>query len=207
MTRLIMALILCVLLASPCLSWEKAQRRLPPDNPKGPVEGPAIGVAAVVEPSVSFTIITRPVGASHGRVRKDWPTTWGTASTTEQVEDRIRFYATAGPGLYDADSEVVLLISSNQDGWAIAVQAAPLDCGESQIPGDQVFVHSDYTDPDVDEGGGAGYVCIGDMQVVARGLGHIGSLEVPLRFRLKTTHMDKVGTYAGALFFSYLIAP
>lgn len=207
MTRLILALILCVLVASPCLSWEKEQRRFPPDNPERPIEGPTIAVAAVVEPSMSFTIVTRPASVSQGRVRKDWPAVWSAGSSTEQVEDRVRFYATAGPGLYDSDSEVVLLIGSNQEGWAIGVQAAPLECGESQIPGDQVFAQSDYTDPDADEGGGVGYICIGRMRVVARAGGQIGSLEVPLRFRLKTTHTDKVGTYMGEMLFSYLITP
>lgn len=206
MARLVLTLILCVLLVSPCLSWEQRQRRLSPDYPDGPVEGPALGVAVLLEPSISVTILTRPTGVAEARTRRLAPAGWSMRSSAEEIEDRIRFYATAGPGVYDGDTEVVLLVSSNQEDWAIAVQAAPLQGETGQIPGDQVFVQSDYTDPEADEGGGIGYLCIGEPRVVARGT-QTASSEIPLRFRLKTTYNDKMGNYTGVVFFNYLMAP
>jgi hypothetical protein len=108
--------------------------------------------------------------------------------------------------VYDADREVVLLVSSNQETWAVAVQAAPLTGDNGKIPADRVFAQSQYTDPDVDEGGGVGYLSIGSQRVAVTGAQTEG-LEVPVKFRLKTTYSDKVGTYTGTIYFSYLMSP
>jgi hypothetical protein len=124
----------------------------------------------------------------------------------EETVERIRFYATSGPGVYDGDMEVILLVSSNQEDWAITVQAGALEGENGQIPADQVFAQSDYTDPAADEGGGIGYLCIGEPRVVVRGAQAAG-LEIPVRFRLKTTYDDKVGNYTGVVYFNHLVAP
>jgi hypothetical protein len=108
--------------------------------------------------------------------------------------------------MYDADREAVLLVSSNQETWAVAIQAAPLTGDNGEIPADRVFAQTRHMDPDVNEGGGIGYVSIGSQRVAVTGTQTEG-LEIPVRFRLKTTYSDKVGTYTGTIYFSYLMSP
>ncbi len=202
MAKVALVLMLCGLLASPCLSWDRREH-LGPRYPEGHLEGPTLGVAATLEPCISVSVVTRPT-----RELQPHRSTYRRplrASAGGQ-EDRLHFYATAGPGMYDADREAVLLVSSNQETWAVAIQAAPLTGDNGEIPADRVFAQTRHMDPDVNEGGGIGYVSIGSQRVAVTGTQTEG-LEIPVRFRLKTTYSDKVGTYTGTIYFSYLMSP
>jgi hypothetical protein len=207
MAKLLVITLLCCLIATPCLSWDKKSQRLGPEpGDDALLEGPVVGVTAIIEPCILVHMRTEPAGPGAAVARGAAPTNWSLQASGETGEEYIRFYATGGPDLYAGDSQVVVLVSTNEDTWAIGVQATPLQGEGGDIEADRVFAQSEYTDPDADEGGGVGYICIGTPRVIAAGPQSEIS-EFHVNFRLKTTHMDKAGKYAGRIFLDYLISP
>jgi len=163
-------------------------------------------VTPTLEPRISLTILTNSAEALCVPTPTRLRALSLRAATQDLSANPIHFYAVAGPGLYDADSEVILLVTSTCGNWVINCEATPLAGDNGLIPSERIFVSSECADAKADEGGGAGFESLGSSRHVAAGA-HTEILRSPLRFRLKTTWKDKAGTYTGAIRFTYLAMP
>ncbi len=207
MYRILLMLSVPVIFTAPCLAADMGKRPSIQTywEANGNGNGPALSVTASIEPCVLLSVVTRPAGRL-GQVPGDMGLS---VSPIDPVGGRtlvIRFQATAGPGLYDADREVVVRVRSNSASWTLTAEATPLVGKNGSIPREQVFVGSDYMDPKVDKGGGAGFEGLGSSVVVAKG-SKTGMSDIPLKFKLKAVSKDRAGFYKGFICLSYLAAP
>jgi hypothetical protein len=206
MRRTLLVICLCGLVASPSLSREIKRKQVRGWATEPPGEGPALGVIATLEPCMSVSVFTEPVEVKKVPAVRSARRVPLASLPGDLTEDRIRFYATGGPGMYNADREVVLLVDSNSDGWAISCRAASLVGDNGELPADRVYVKYVDTNSDTPPDGDDGFVDLGEARVVLSGA-QVDGEQARLRFRLETTSDDKAGTYAGTIQFSYFIAP
>jgi hypothetical protein len=197
--------LLVVVLVAHCLARDKTQHRFGLQRREEPEQGPTVGVMVTVEPCVLIGVSTEEP-AQHRVLGSE---TAPPDVSGRPQDNHISFYATSGPGVYDAHKEVTLQVGSNSDEWVVAAVASPLIGDSGNIPGDRVYVRSEYTDEQVahaDDGAGPGFVSIGTRKVVLTGSSASGH-QASLKFRLKTDSSDLVGVYSGTIVFSYFITP
>jgi hypothetical protein len=216
MRRLFILCFLCGVMVTPCLSRgvkREAKRFGLQGDREGREDTAILGVVVNIRPTVSFAVRTEPAGEqSDTRMtfRSPMASAPGEPDDPQDPASRVAvsFYATGGPDTYLATNRVVLVVSTNIEGWGILCQASPLSGENGQILGSQVYARSDYTDSEAlaDEGAGPGFVSLGTARVVGMGSAS-EQIELPLDFKLLTEAGDKAGNYTGTIVFSYMPAP
>jgi hypothetical protein len=106
----------------------------------------------------------------------------------------LRFNADAGPGVYPADRDVELLLSTNAPRWNVVYQGSDLVGDRGDVKRERLSWERLDKAGRVEDSGGVG----ADGAVVS-GAGPVENLQVRLRFKIQIALEDPVGEYGGAI--------
>lgn len=162
-----------------------------------------INVSATIEPFMSVSLQVVAIDQIPGD--QALPGAWAGLGD-EPLRRAINFSALDKPEVVDGDGYVVIRVSSNTRTWSVINETTGLLSEDDHIPGDRVFVRSEFTDPSTDEGAGPGYESLSGPKLVAAGSA-ADQNRFECYYKLEATWEDRPGLYDGTLTFTVLPTP